>query len=131
MSKSDRPAPPVWDRVSKNARMGSDRRRGLYVAARRLATPSQAALRSVEARRTAAGRLPIPQEKGFALFGPDTLTETPEIVELALRRHAEVAPDTIRKKGKQFMIPILEQATLTRESPLVRLEVREDMLSVV
>lgn len=131
MSKSDRPAPPVWDRVSKNARMGSDRTRGLYVAGRRLVTPAQAVLRAVEARRAAGGRLAIPSETGFAIFGPDTFPEATEVVELARRRHAEVDPDTIREKGKQFMIPILDQATLTRESPLVRLALRDDVLSAV
>jgi len=43
MTKTDRAA-PVWERVSKNARMGSDRKRGLYVAARRLAAPGRAAV---------------------------------------------------------------------------------------
>ena len=38
---------PVWDRLSKNARMGSDRKRGLYVAARRLAAPARATVRSI------------------------------------------------------------------------------------
>jgi hypothetical protein len=130
MTKTDRAA-PVWERVSKNARMGSDRKRGLYVAARRLAAPGRAAVRTVAARRIAEAGLAIPADAGYAVVGPDRFPESREIVEVATRRLAEVDPETIRERGKPFMVPILEQATLTRDSPLVRLALGDDVLRAV
>src|SRR4051794_17699775 len=103
-------AVPVWERMTKNARMGSDRKRRLYVAARRLVAPTRAAVRSVEARESGGGSLAVPQSEGYALFGSGTFAESGEIVELATRRLSEVDPETIRERGKPFMAPILDSA---------------------
>ena len=110
MTKIDRQAVPLWERVSKNARMGSDRKRGLYVAARRLAAPRRAAVRTVAARR-GGGRagFTIPTARGFVVHPPDHFPESREIVEVARQRFAEVDADTIRERGKPFMVPILDQ----------------------
>jgi hypothetical protein len=122
----------VWERVSKNARMGSDRKRGLYVAARRVMAPSQAAVRVFAARRSRDGTgLAIPAPRGFAVFGPARFAEAREIVEVAEQRLAEIGGDAIRERGKPFMIPVLDEASLTRKSPLVRLALREDVLGAV
>lgn len=132
MTKTERPSAPLWERVSRNARRGSDRRRGLYVAARRLVAPRRATVRTVAAWRSAAGAgFAIPADCGFVVYGPEHFQETREIVEVARRRFAEVDADTIRERGKQFMVPILDQASLTRESPLVRFALRDDVLSAV
>jgi hypothetical protein len=122
---------PVWDRLSKNARMGSDRKRGLYVAARRLAAPARATVRTVEAHRTSPDGFAIPSDLGFAVFGPDRFPELREIVDAATRRFAEIDPDAMREKGKPFMVPIVDQASLTRESPFVRFALRPDVLRAV
>ena len=122
---------PVWDRLSKNARMGSDRKRGLYVAARRLAAPARATVRTVEAHRASPDGFAIPSDRGFAVFGPDRFPESREIVEAATRRFGGIDPDAMREKGKPFMVPILDQATLTRDSPFVRFALRPDVLRAV
>ena len=93
MTKRDSTA-PVWERVSKNARMGSDRKRGLYVAARRLAAPRRAAVRTVAARRGGGGAgFTIPTARGFVVHPPDHFPESREIVEVARQRFAEVDAD--------------------------------------
>jgi hypothetical protein len=132
LTKTEASAVPVWDRVSKSARMGSDRKRGLYTAARRVIAPGRTAVRMAAARRGAGdSALSIPPDRGFAVFGPDRFPEAREIVEVAGQRLAQVDPDRIRERGKPFMIPILDQPALTRESPLVRLALREDVLQAV
>jgi hypothetical protein len=132
MTKTDRGPTPVWERLSKNARMGSDRKRGLYVAARRLAAPVRSTKRTLAARRGSDGSgLTIPSDRGFLVYGPDDISEAREIVEVAQRRLEKTDPGEIRKRGKSFMVPILDQASLTHESPLVRLALREDVLRAV
>ena len=128
MTKID-PRAPAWERVTTRARMGSDRKRRLYVAARRLVAPVRSTRRTLAARRNAQGSgFTIPPDRGFLVFGPDGFPEAREVVQAAQRRLGEVDPDEIRKRGKSFMVPILEQASLTHESPLVRLALREDVL---
>jgi hypothetical protein len=132
MTKDEPRAIPVWDRVSKNARMGSDGKRSLYVAARRLVAPGRAAIRSVAARRGSRGAgLAISSERGFVVYGPDHFSESRESVEVARQRFAEVDADGTRERGKPFMVPILDQGSLTRDSPLVRLALRPDVLGAV
>ena len=132
MTKSDSSSASAWDRVSKNARMGSDRKRGLYVAARRLVAPGRATVRTVTARRSAGeADFAIPPGRGFSVHAPDRFPESLEIVEVARQRLAEVGADTIRERGKPFMIPMLDQQSLTRESPLVRLALRDEVLRAV
>jgi hypothetical protein len=123
---------PVWERVSKNARMGTDRKRSLYVAARRLVAPGRATVRTVAARLSSdAAGFTIPAARGFAGFGHGHFPESREIVEVARQRFAEIGADAIRERGKPFMIPILDQASLTGESPLIRLALRDDVLRAV
>lgn len=131
MTKIDRPAPPLWERVSKSARMGSDRKRGLYVAARRVVAPARATVRTLAARTAGEAGFAIPPERGFAVYGPDRFAEAGQIVETARQQLARLGADPTRERGKPFMMPILDQASLTRESPLVRLALRDDVLRAV
>jgi hypothetical protein len=132
MTKTDGAAAPLWDRVTKSARMGSDRRRGLYVAARRVIAPAQSTSRTLAARAGARGsQLRIEPERGFAVFGGERFPETADIVAAARARLDEVDPDEIRKRGKPFMTPILDRDRITPDSPLVRFALREDVLAAV
>jgi hypothetical protein len=130
MTKID-PSAPVWERLTTKARMGSARKRGLYVATRRLMAPAQSATRMLAARSARGSSLAIPSARGFVVYGPDHFPEAREIVEAARRRLSEVDADQIRERGKPFMVPIVDQAALTRESPLARLALREDVLRAV
>jgi hypothetical protein len=130
MTKIDRPV-PLWERVSKSARMSSDRKRGLYVAARRMLAPGQATTRSLAARTAARTELELESGRGFAVFDSHRFPETALIVELARTRFAQVDPDEIRTRGKPFMTPILNGELLTRDSPFMRFALREDVLSAV
>ena len=130
MTKTDRSA-PLWERVSKKARIGTDRKRRLYVAARRLVAPARATVRTVAARTAGDGGFAIPAERGFVVHGPDRFPEAREIVEAAQQQLGRLGADATRERGKPFMMPILDQAALTRESPLVRLALRDDVLHAV
>jgi hypothetical protein len=131
MTKTEARDIPVWDRVSKNARMGNDRKRGLYVAARRVIAPGRSTARTLAARVARGSDFGIDPRRGFVVFDHDRFPETPEIVSLARGRLDGVDPDEIRKRGKPFMTPILNGELLTRDSPLVRFALREDVLSAV
>ena len=132
MTKADRRPVPVWERVTKSARTGSDRKRGVYVAARRVLAPGRSTARMLAAR---LGRPPadlrIAPRRGFLVLDRQRFPETAEIVELAGARLGDVDPDEIRKRGKPFMTPILGEEQLTRESPLLRLALREELLAAV
>jgi hypothetical protein len=132
MTKVDRRAVPVWERVSKSARIGSDRKRGLYVAARRVLIPARSTARTLAAR---SGNPPldlrIDPRGGFLVLDSQRFPESAEIVALARAKLGEVDPDEIRKRGKPFMTPILDGTVLTRESPLLRLALRQELLAAV
>lgn len=132
MTKTEAPI-PFSQRLTKKARNGSDRERALYVATRRVLAPGRTIARTVAARRSARDAdFTIPSDRGFVVYGPDRFPEAPQIAELAQRRLAEADIDKMRERGqKSFLIGILDQASLTRESPLVRLALRDDVLRAI
>lgn len=119
------------ERVAFNARVGGDRRRSLYVAARKLAAPKTTARRTRVAREVKSD-LVIPEQSGFLLVERGRFAEADELVTAGLARLAEVGdPSAGRDPNKRFLVPILERDHLTGDSPYMRFALRDDVLRAV
>ena len=120
-------------RAKLRLRQGTDRDRALYVAMRKATTPRQTLVRSRAAKDDASPGIEIRQDTGFAIFPPGHFAEAGECARLAQERLASTDVGSIsrRKGAKQFMLPIIDQSELTRESPFMRIALREDVLAAV
>jgi hypothetical protein len=124
---------PRLERAATYLRNRSDRERQLYVRLRKTVAPRSVADR-VRAARDAhgSGGLEIPRDRGFVLCEPGQFPEADEVVADAQRRYEQLGDVAARSKGrKQFMIPVVQPEELDRQSPLIRLLMREDILSAV
>jgi hypothetical protein len=74
---------------------------------------------------------PIPPELGFAIAPPGTFPETAEIGADAARVAGAADIEELRKRGKDFMLPLLTAADLSRGDALVRFALRPDVLATV
>jgi hypothetical protein len=122
------------ERATVRLRGGSDLERSLYVKARMALAPRTTLTRTRAARNGAAAGVVIPEDKGFAIFPPGRFPEADQVAADAAARLADIGgADAIVRdsKRKQFMIPIVEQSELDRESALMRLALREDVLQGV
>ena len=120
-------------RAKVRLRQGTDRDRALYVAMRKATTPRQTLVRSRAAREEASTNIEIPADSGFLTFPPDRFPEAKQCAAIAQERLASIDVDSIsrRKGAKQFMLPIIDQSELTRESPFMQISLREDILTAV
>jgi hypothetical protein len=121
--------------ASVRLRGGSDLERTLYVTARKALAPRTTITRSRAARAAdPGGAIAIPEDKGYAIFPPGRFEEAAEVVSAARERLERLGgPDAVVRDSqrKQFMMPIIEQAELDRDDPIMRLALREDVLSAV
>jgi hypothetical protein len=119
--------------AKRSIRNAGDRERDLYVGVRKVLAPRTTLVRTRAARRS-TGEAPfeIPGELGYARFQPGRFPEAGEVAAAAreLRASADLEKAASKTK-KTFMIPLLDAASLDRESPFLRLALREDVLSAV
>ena len=120
-------------RAKVRLRQGTDRERALYVAMRKATTPRQTIARSRAARPDGVLGIEIPRDRGVAIFPPGRFPEAQEGAQVAQERlvGTDVGSISRRKGAKQFMLPIIDQSELTRESPFMRISLREDVLAAV
>jgi len=119
------------ERVAFYARVGGDRRRSLYVAARKLAAPRTAVSRARTARAISA-ELEVPDGDGYLLVGNGRFPEAADLASAANARLESIGdPAAGRDANKRFLIPILDRAEITRESPYARFALRDDILRAV
>ncbi|HEY2945674.1 MAG TPA: hypothetical protein VGN09_24795 [Vicinamibacteria bacterium] len=123
----------VYQAISRTIREDRDFPRRCYAALRRLVAPRTLLSRRRAARRWAsAAPFRIPRDDGFRVVPAGALAEADEVV--AAAREIAQASDPmglIRKGRKAFMVNLLDKAALTRESPLLRLALRPDILASV
>ncbi len=114
-------------------RSGTDRERALYVTVRKALAPKTTLVRARAARHQQPQELELQQDRGWSILPPGRLTEADEIVTIAQERLASTDVEEIsrKRKGKQFMLPIIEKDSQDRESALMRLALREDVLSTI
>lgn len=129
MAKTKQKSP--IERATVRLRGGSDRERALYIGMRKALAPRTTRVRARAAREKSPDGIVIPDTKGYAIVSPGRLAEADEIVAFANKRLDQTDVEALSRKGKQFMLPLVEQSSLDRESPLLRLAVRPDVLAAV
>ncbi len=116
--------------VARYARVRTDRQRGTYACVRRVAAPRTTVTRVAAARSVAkAPGFDIPSHQGYRVFGPDRFAGTGAVVMThgaALERQPPDEPS-----GKPFLRPMLDGGALTRDSPLMRFALDEEILAAV
>ena len=123
-------------RVARNCRGRGATVRWAYVAGRRAAN----VWRHRDRRRLAAGVLPptnlaLSEALGYRVLLPGALPEATEVVAdaeaLLGRAEATLAERRKKKKGKQFLVNLLDPGDLNLDAPLLRLALRPDILDTV
>ena len=123
----------IHSRISKAFRVRGTRVRALYTSARRAERFFRDRQRREVFRALPVSPLAIDRSRGYLAAPPDRFVETPGILrdaELALARADAIAAPR-GKSQKRFLVNVLDQSTLTLESPVMRLALREDILSAV
>jgi len=119
------------ERAKLRLRGGSDRERALYVGMRKALAPRTTRVRVRAARAEHTDGIQIPEDRGYAILRPGVVADADEVVSYAQERLATTDIGVLSRKGKQFMLPLVEQSALDRESPLLRLALRRDVLAGV
>jgi hypothetical protein len=97
-------------------------------------------LPTIVARRTAArdvaadAAFTIDRNRGFAVFPPEAFLEAREIAvaTAALGRNVDLTKPGLSKKARSgFMVPMIDMASLTLDSPMLRLALRPDVIAAV
>jgi hypothetical protein len=97
-------------------------------------------LPTIVARRAAARAIAddagftIDRDRGFIVFPPDRFPEAREIVAATadLGRNVDLTKPGLGKKARSgFMVPMIDSARLTLDSPMLRLALRPDVVAAV
>jgi hypothetical protein len=97
-------------------------------------------LPTIVSRRTAAREIAadasftIDRDRGYAVFPPEAFPEARDIVAATadLGRNVDLARPGLSKKARSgFMVPMLDTAKVTLDSPMLRLALRPDIVSAV
>jgi hypothetical protein len=97
-------------------------------------------LPTIARRRAAAGTVAgtatfaIDRDRGFTVFPPERFPEAQEIVEITrdFGRDVDLTRPGLSKKARSgFMIPMIDPATVTLDSPYLRLALRPDIVAAV
>ena len=119
------------DRISLAARDGSDTGRHWYLLARRgLQLPTFLTRRSVAATMAPSPGLEIPRDGGFRIFPPGRFPEARDVVADAQAAADGVDPRTLTAT-KPFMLGLLGDKPLERDSSYLRLALRPDIIAAV
>jgi hypothetical protein len=126
-------ASSLYGRLSRSLREGRDFGRTCYAGARRLVAFPTLLARRRSARRCAANAdFDIPRNDGYRLLSAGRFAEAEEIVkaarELSDRFEGQLP---VSRSGKSFMVPLLDQRSLTRESAYIRFALRPDVVAAV
>ena len=123
----------VYGKLSRSLREGRDFGRSCYAGARRLAALRTFLARRRSARRCAASAdFHIPSDTGYRLFAAGRFAEAEEVVKSARELSDGLGGQLpFGRSGKTFMVPLLDQRSLTRESSYVRFALRPDVVAAV
>jgi hypothetical protein len=125
--------PALRARVAKAFRVRGTGTREVYFRARKVARFFRDGDRRQMLANLGRPRFHIPRADGFLLLAAGTFEETPAIIRDACaalsRFDAAQPPDG--KNRKRFLQNVLDASMLTRESPMIRLALREDVLVAV
>jgi hypothetical protein len=122
----------VEDNATEVARWGSDDERRAFRRSRELQIAAQISARRRAAAELAAGPLEIPREKGFMWCDGGRFPHTPAVVSSARNVLAAANLEKLKvKANKRFMMKLLDQKTLTLDTPFMRLALHPDIINAV
>jgi len=133
MTDAARPAMPLSTRINHYFQHRSERERVMFEKVRQTLSLPTILRRRAAAREFGDGSpFAIDREVGFRIFPPGTFAEADEIVALTRGMGDNVdlnRPGLSKKARSGFMVPLIDPASLTLESPLLRLPLREDLIA--
>jgi hypothetical protein len=112
------------------ARWSSDDVRQQHRRDRELQISPQMTVRRRAAAELEAGSVEIPRDKGFAFCDGSSLPDIPAVVSSARHVLATVNLEKLKvKANKRFMMKLLDQKSLTLDSPFMRLALHPDVVA--
>jgi hypothetical protein len=126
---------PLASRVNHFFQHRSESERRVFERVRQaLNLPTIVARRAAARAIAADASFVIDHNRGYAVFPPDRFPEAPEIVTATagLGHNVDLSRPGLSKKARSgFMVPMVDTATLTLESPMLRLALRPDVIAAV
>ena len=126
---------PLATRLNRFFQHRSESERRVFERMRQALSLPTIVTRRAAAREIAAdASFTIHRDRGYAVFPPDAFAEAREIVAATadLGRQVDLTRPGLSKKARSgFMVPILDVASLTLDSPMLRLALRQDVIAAV
>jgi hypothetical protein len=126
---------PLASRVNHFFQHRSESERRVFERMRQaLNLPTIVARRAAARAIAADASFVIDHNRGYAVFPPDRFPEAREIVTATagLGHNVDLSRPGLSKKARSgFMVPMVDTATLTLESPMLRLALRPDVIAAV
>ena len=126
---------PLASRVNHFFQHRSESERRLFERMRQALNLPTIVTRRAAAREIAAdASFTIDHDRGYAVFPPDRFPEARETVAATadLGRNVDLTRPGLSKKARSgFMVPMLDPAALTLDSPMLRLALRPDVIAAV
>jgi hypothetical protein len=126
---------PLAARINHFFQHRSESERVLFERMRQvLSLPTIVARRAAAREIARAARFTIDRDRGFMVFPPDAFSEAREIVAATsdLGRSVDLTKPGLSKKARSgFMVPTIDCARLTLDSPMLRLALRRDVIAAV
>jgi len=126
---------PLATRINHFFQHRSESERRVFERMRQALSLPTIVTRRAAAREIAAdASFTIHRDRGYAVFPPDAFAEAREIVAATadLGRQVDLTRPGLSKKARSgFMVPILDVASLTLDSPMLRLALRQDVIAAV
>ena len=127
--------PPLTTRINHYFQHQSEPRRLLFERVRQtLSLPTIAGRRTAARAIAADASFTIDRDRGFTVFPPEAFPEAREIVAMTrdLGRDVDLTRPGLSKKARSgFMVPMIDPATVTLDSPYLRLALRPDVVAAV
>ena len=126
---------PLATRINHFFQHRSESERRAFERARRVLSLPTIVGRRAAARKIASdASFTIDRERGYAVFPPERFTEAQEIVGATahLGRNVDKNKPGLSKKARSgFMVPMIDMASVTVDSPMLRLALRPDVIAAV
>jgi hypothetical protein len=119
--------------MAKAFRVRGSGTREVYFRARKVARFFRDARRRQTLASLGPSRFHVPRATGFLLLAPGTFEETPAVIAdaRAALAHYDATQPVQGTNRKRFLLSVLDASALTRESSMIRLALREDVLVAV
>jgi hypothetical protein len=126
---------PLATRVNHFFQHRSESERRVFERMRQaLSLPTIVSRRAAAREIAADASFTIDRDRGYAVFPPGAFPEARDIVAATadLGRNVDLTRPGLSKKARSgFMVPMLDTATVTLDSPMLRLALRPDIVSAV